>query len=147
MSNLSQVSVYKNGQLLCGASLIHSTWLLTHAKCAKLCDPAKEFCVARMGGHHDGPYMSNTEQFRRIASYVQLMGDSKDVFLGKLDSPFTLNDYVNTLCIPSAPWNPIGAKCFMTGWHKEGYLNQGVETYIGKPCDVVSEQNYKVRLC
>ena len=73
------------------------------------------------------------------------MGDAKDIVLGKLTSPFSLNDYVNTLCIPSAAWNPIGAKCYMTGKTGEDSLNFGVPIYIGKACDVISDQNYKVK--
>ena len=65
------MTIYKNGHYVCGASLVHTMWLLTHASCATLCDPVKDFCIARMGANEAGPFAANTEQFRRIVSFVQ----------------------------------------------------------------------------
>jgi hypothetical protein len=81
---------------LCGASLIHKSWVLTHSKCAAKCDPKTEYCVARLGSYRDTKFQSAYEQFRRIVMFVQLTGDSLTLFVVffSLDKPISYSKWL-----------------------------------------------------
>ena len=138
-----QVTIYKNGMYLCGASLIHRSWILTHKNCAEMCNPAKDYCVARMGASIDNTFQSAFEAFRRIVKFVQLPGEGANVYLGTFDLPVDLNEYINTLCVPSLPWVPKGTTCYITG-RKDGQLNNGIRLTITGACDFVDDTKFSV---
>ena len=88
-----QVTLYKEGSYICGATLVHRSWFVTHFSCAKFCDPTKDYCVARMGGFDvQSQFQSAVDQFRRVERYVQLHDEAKEVVLGKLVVPAELNE-------------------------------------------------------
>ena len=88
-----QVTLYKEGTYICGATLIHRSWFVTHLTCAKTCNPETEYCVARMEGFDtQSPFQSAVDQFRRVDGYVQLPDEATEVFLGKLEVPAELNE-------------------------------------------------------
>ena len=50
--------------------------------------------------------------------YVKFENDY-DVALLKLESPFTMTDYVHPICVPPAEWDfyvSAGVECTVTGW-------------------------------
>lgn len=58
-------------------------------------------------------------------------------------SNFRLLRFVNTLCIPSQPWIPIGAKCYMSGKSYQS-LKDGIPVTLRSVCDRVNDNDYKV---
>ena len=108
-----------------------------------MCDPVKEYCVARMGSYIDNFFQSAVEAIRRIVSFTQLTGEGKNVFLGAFDRPVEMSEYVNTLCIPSLSWVPKGTVCFVTG-KAESTMNHAIKLQITGVCDYVDENNFNI---
>jgi len=136
-----QVTLYRNGEYHCGATLVHAFWVLTHANCASEPPSAIANFYAHAGGHKQLFSYSAHEQFRRVVAYFTI--PQTNVSLGLLSSAFDLNEYVNVVCIPSVTWLPVREKCYFTG-RFDGVLNHAVETTLRGVCHYKDDDNYKL---
>ena len=66
-----------------------------------------------MGGYRETPFLSGTEETRRIVQITQLPGTK--VYLGRFDKPVALSEYINVICIPKVQWVPTNMRCVLTG--------------------------------
>lgn len=62
------VTLYLNGDYLCGATLVHKYWIMTSTVCAQKVDldAKQDVLVARMGGSRDQFSLSARDQVRTV---------------------------------------------------------------------------------
>ena len=106
---------------------MHQDWVLIGEGCAVQLSPPTDWVVARLGGYRETPFLSGTEETRRIVQITQLPGTK--VYLGRFDKPVALSEYINVICIPKVQWVPTNMRCVLTG-STSTTLNQFQEVKI-----------------
>ena len=64
-----------------------------------------------------------------------------NIVLGFLQEPFTLNEHVSVVCIPSITWVPLLKQCYITGKLSDT-LNHAYQTQVQGVCDYVDDRDY-----
>ena len=112
------ITLYLNGFITCGATLIHKFWMITHTDCASKFDlRSGSIGVARAGGFRDILTDSAHDQYKKIVHVTALPGTN--VAMIRIETAFELNEHVNPVCIPNDFWTQRGGPCFLTGAFEE----------------------------
>lgn len=138
-----QITLYKNGYYMCGATLVQRHWILTHADCAVQAadmDRNSVTVIARAGGSREHLSLGAYDQLRRVVFFAKVPKTS--MVLGLVEDGFDLSEYINPVCIPSVTWVPLHSSCFITGKNGET-LNHAHNTQVIGVCDYVDDNNYK----
>uniref|UniRef100_A0A336KSU8 Phenoloxidase-activating factor 2 n=1 Tax=Culicoides sonorensis TaxID=179676 RepID=A0A336KSU8_CULSO len=123
-------------QCSCGGSLILPQVVLTAAHCAS---PSSGISLKVRAGEWDTqtqkerlPYEERNVQ--QIIQHPKFNDRSLhyDMALLILESPFTLNSHINTVCLPTQNYQTNSANCFATGWGKDKFGASGVYSVIMK---------------
>jgi hypothetical protein len=138
--------IYVEGEHVCDATLISSRWLVTHTDCdisiKSLEDMPEKYSVARLGSYLnlDKPkFLAGHEQVVRISRSMAI--PMSQIALMKLEKPVKLTEYVNTICLPSSEWIPIGTKCQIHGTHNEEF-NHAIITRMTSKCNHTGDDNF-----
>jgi len=113
-----QVVLKRHGGFICGASVIHESWVITAAHCVTG-NGASAFSITA-GVHSRTGYNELNKQNKRVVRVITENYNDRtlenDIALLKLDSPldFTSNS-VRPICIPSNS-APVETNCVITGW-------------------------------
>ena len=112
---------------------------MTHTDCdisiKSLEDMPEKYSVARLGSYLnlDKPkFLAGHEQVVRISRSMAI--PMSQIALMKLEKPVKLTEYVNTICLPSSEWIPIGTKCQIHGTHNEEF-NHAIITRMTSKCN------------
>ena len=111
----------------------------------------EKFSVARLGSYLnlDQPkFLAGHEQVIRISRSMAI--PMSQIALMKLEKPVKLTEYVNTICLPSSEWIPLGTKCQIHGTHNEEFnyvitLDIAKDESVEKCCtstDTVNDYRY-----
>ncbi|XP_071749941.1 enteropeptidase-like [Lepeophtheirus salmonis] len=118
-----QVTLYQEGQYMCGASLVHRNWIMTSKECSSKMEPSRNYVIARMGGYRNGLFLSPHEQVRQVIQFTRV--PHTGISLGTFRNAVDLGEYVNPVCIPSTNWFPFHGRCIISGIdHRAGILNR-----------------------
>ncbi|CAB4060035.1 unnamed protein product [Lepeophtheirus salmonis] len=138
-----QVTLYQEGQYMCGASLIHRNWIMTSKECSSKMKPSRNYVVARMGGFRNGRFLSPHEQVRQVIQFTRV--PHTGISLGTFRNAVDLGKYVNPVCIPSTNWFPFRGQCIISGIdHRAGILNRGVKMSVEEICEINTSYDYSV---
>ncbi|XP_016007405.2 coagulation factor VII isoform X2 [Rousettus aegyptiacus] len=118
-----QVALKLNGVLLCGGTLINTTWVVSAAHCF---DRIKSFKnLTAVVGEHDLSEEDGDEQERQVAQVIvpkkYISGKTNhDIALLRLSRPVVLTDYVVPLCLPEKAFSERTLASirfsFVSGW-------------------------------
>jgi len=122
-----QGALYHKGKYICGGTLLNNNMFLTAAHC--VIGKKSSDCEVKMGMHDRSHESAPNLQSRKVDNLVYHEEYYKgrdvvanDIALLKVESPFTLNDYVGIACLPKQ--NDIlpddKQSCYVTGWGKTG---------------------------
>ena len=77
---------------------------MTSSECGNQVDltGSQDVLVARMGGFRDQNFQSALDQLRTVVFSMVIPETTINMLL--LKKPVTLNEHVNTVCIPSITW-------------------------------------------
>jgi len=112
-----QVVLNRHGSFICGASIIHESWILTAAHCV-IGYSARAFTIE--AGANDRTGFSNSRQTRQVERVIshRLYDDNSlenDIALLKLSTHLTWSRGVRPVCVPTTS-APPETDCVITGW-------------------------------
>ncbi|XP_072043276.1 ovochymase-2-like [Amphiura filiformis] len=116
-----QAAIYANNDFICGGSVLHSRWIATTASCLQ--DTASKTLTVRVATNsrvdHPSRVQTGTVDFSYFHPEFDPETKNFDIVLLKMEADFSLNDYVQTICVPSAGMDSrfdTGTTCMATGW-------------------------------
>lgn len=123
-----QVSLWVNGQHVCGGVLVATNWVLFASHCVIEFPHAREW-TAHAGTSDQSKLSSNVAQTSHATDLI-VHSDftqrtyQRDIALLRLAKSFTYNDQVRPICLPTTQQEGVraGARCEVTGW---GALYEG----------------------
>ncbi|XP_054907716.1 polyserase-2-like [Poeciliopsis prolifica] len=107
-------SLQKNGQHVCGGTLVSESDVLTNANCFPGSPNASEWKVVLGRLNQNG-----TNQFEVSLDVVNISVSNltgTNIAVLTLSSPPTLNDYIGPICLDNGRTFPEGAACWAAGW-------------------------------
>lgn len=132
---------------VCGGSLIEDNIVLTAAHCVAGKNPGD--LIIRAGEWDtQREYEALPHQDRRVYKYVvhpdyNNRNLQNDFALVYLEVPFTLEEHIDTVCLPGPQEFPEGTTCFATGWGKDKFGNEGIYQNVLKKIDLPIVSNYQ----
>ena len=117
------VALYRDGQFICGATIVSPEWVVTAGHCVFGYDEGKGFFYQVRAGMVRRQSQSPWQQFRHMVDvFIHPEYDNTylrhDIALAKLNSPLYINRHVQTICLPhdAAMYPSVGSTCMATGW-------------------------------
>uniref|UniRef100_A0A8C0MGC8 Enteropeptidase n=1 Tax=Canis lupus familiaris TaxID=9615 RepID=A0A8C0MGC8_CANLF len=133
------VSLYYNGHLLCGASLISNNWLVSAAHCVygRNLEPSKWKAIL---GLHMRSNMTSPQVVTRLIDQIVInphynkRTKDSDIAVMHLDFKVNYTDYIQPICLPEENQVfPPGSLCSIAGW--------GRVIYQGPTANILQEAN------
>ncbi|CAC5409322.1 Chymotrypsin-like elastase family member 2B,Prostasin,Transmembrane protease serine 3,Transmembrane protease serine 11F,Trypsin,Transmembrane protease serine 11E,Tryptase gamma,Transmembrane protease serine 9,Transmembrane protease serine 11D,Trypsin V-B,Tryptase delta,Cationic trypsin,Transmembrane protease serine 11G,Transmembrane protease serine 7,Cationic trypsin-3,Transmembrane protease serine 5,Polyserase-2,Tryptase,Transmembrane protease serine 11A,Tryptase alpha/beta-1,Plasminogen,Chymotrypsinogen len=113
-----QVSLKHDGDHLCGGTLIHPEWIVTASHCFERHRSTKHW-TANLGEHHmykdDPGAVQAAVKTIIVHEHYGAVSTNNDIALVQLQIPLTLNDKIDTVCLPKVMFKP-GTLCYVTGF-------------------------------
>jgi len=117
-----QVSLFYNGFLCCGGSIINNEWIVTAAHCTVNRRHAKLWKVYSGASNlaHRGTGGSQKRRISNLFQHEEYVHDftfKKDITLMKLIRPLRFSNITSPICLPE--FNEVFSikqKCFVSGW-------------------------------
>jgi len=132
-----------NRRYICGGALIDCSHVVTAAHCVKSLYP--EEIIIRVG---DWDAASKSEIYRDASHEVSDIFIHERFYAGSLHNDIALIrmrhkinwdavPHVSPICLPNPQWQPMkGEKCWVTGWGKDAFLQQGEYQAVLQEVDV-----------
>ncbi|XP_036003892.1 polyserase-2 [Fundulus heteroclitus] len=107
-------SVQKNGQHVCGGTLVSEIYVLSDASCFPGSIVASEWTVVlgRLNQNGSNPF----ERSLKVVNITLSSLTGNNIALLKLASPPTLNDYIQPICLGVGRTFSAGSVCWAAGW-------------------------------
>ncbi|XP_004675362.1 PREDICTED: enteropeptidase [Condylura cristata] len=116
------VSLYLNGKLTCGASLVSPEWLVSAAHCVygrnEQSAPWKAILGLHIASNLSSPHIQTRliDQIIINPHYNKRTKDS-DIAMMHLEFKVNYTDYIQPICLPEeSQVFPVGKNCFIAGW-------------------------------
>uniref|UniRef100_A0A452UGH6 Enteropeptidase n=1 Tax=Ursus maritimus TaxID=29073 RepID=A0A452UGH6_URSMA len=128
------VALYYNGQLLCGASLVSSDWLVSAAHCVygRNLEPSKWEAIL---GLHMTSNLTSPQIVTRLIDQIVInphynkRTKDSDIAMMHLDFKVNYTDYIQPICLPEENQVfPPGRICSIAGWGRVIYEGPTVNT-------------------
>ncbi|XP_077589836.1 polyserase-2-like [Stigmatopora nigra] len=118
-----QVSLHRNGNHFCGASLINNQWLLTAAHCLASVTPQLAYLGRlRQSGSNPNEVSRSINRIIIHPNYNPRSFDN-DIGLLRLSSPVTFSNFIRPVCLADTPSTFFdGTDSWVTGW---GRIEEG----------------------
>ncbi|CAO1320913.1 unnamed protein product [Diamesa hyperborea] len=114
---------------ICGGSLIHPSIVLTAA--FKVLNETKKVLSVRAGEYDTHTSREPLEFVESNVAYIvkhekyQEVSGTYNIALLFLETPFERNLHINTICLPPPNFNFDDSRCFVTGWGKDKFGEEG----------------------
>lgn len=135
-----QLSLRNDDGVLCGGSILSSQWIITAAHCVEGRLSGSSWSVHagrfRLNGNEANLQIVQVQNVIQHPAYNPSNNDN-DVALMQIAGSFTLNDYVQPVCL-GMTMPAAGTFCYITGWGVtqgtggDGYLKQALVPLISR---------------